>query len=114
MRRKSGFGVKFRGVGGREVQVPIASFWLGGVVGRRDRRVEDGEVGCVCAYCIPLLVLYLMFGLWKELTMCGLSDSVETGLDAPRRKSVGVRKPGRMERVERTNVVESIVKLSRR
>jgi hypothetical protein len=46
--------------------------------------------------------------------MCGLSDSVETGLDAPRRKSVGARKPGRMQRVERTNVVESIVKLSGR
>lgn len=43
--------------------------------------------------------------------MCGLSGSVEMGLDAPRRKSVGVRKPGRMLRVERAKVVDSIVKL---
>jgi hypothetical protein len=40
--------------------------------------------------------------------MCGFSGSVETFL-APRRKSVGVRTPGRMLRVERANVLESIM-----
>lgn len=40
--------------------------------------------------------------------MCGFSDSVETFLD-PRRRSVRERKPGRMQRVERVNVLVIIV-----
>jgi hypothetical protein len=40
--------------------------------------------------------------------MCGLSGSVDTGLEA-RRRSVGALKAGRMQRVERANVLESIV-----
>jgi hypothetical protein len=41
-------------------------------------------------------------------TMCGLSGRVETVLE-PRKKSVGALKPGRMLRVERANVLDSIV-----
>lgn len=40
--------------------------------------------------------------------MCGFSGSVEMDLE-PRRKSVGVRKLGRILRVERANVFASIV-----
>jgi len=45
--RKSGLGVKFWGVGGRSVQVPMASLWLGGVVGRRARIDVPGSIGCL-------------------------------------------------------------------
>jgi hypothetical protein len=45
--RKSGFGVKFWGVGGRAVQVPIASFWLGGTVGSKVRIDDAGSIGCL-------------------------------------------------------------------
>lgn len=51
MDRKEGLGVKFWGVGGREVHVPIASFWLGGTVGRSERRVVEGSMGCLWMYC---------------------------------------------------------------
>jgi hypothetical protein len=51
MERKEEFGVKFWGVGGREVQVPIASFWFGGSVGRRVRRDVAGSMGCLWTYC---------------------------------------------------------------
>jgi hypothetical protein len=51
MERKEEFGVKFWGVGGREVQAPIASFWFGGSVGRRVRRDVAGSMGCLCTYC---------------------------------------------------------------
>jgi hypothetical protein len=43
--------VKFWGVGGREVQAPIASFWFGGSVGRRVRRDVEGSMGCLWTYC---------------------------------------------------------------
>jgi hypothetical protein len=45
MCRKFGFGVKVWGVGGREVQVPMASFWFGGEVGRSVRRDVAGSMG---------------------------------------------------------------------
>lgn len=41
--------------------------------------------------------------------MCGLSGSVDIALEEPRRNSVGVLKLGRMLRVERANVLDSIV-----
>ena len=44
--RKEGLGVKFCGVGGRDVHAPIASFWLGGTVGRSVRRDVEGSIGC--------------------------------------------------------------------
>lgn len=43
-------GVKDRGVTGREVQVPIASWGVGGVVGRRERRVLVWSRGWVWTY----------------------------------------------------------------
>lgn len=107
MRRKEGLGVKFWGVGGREVQVPIASFWFGGSVARSVRRFVDGSIGCLCTYCMLCLA-------WRDgregeaRTMCGWSGSVETGLEA-RRRSVGALKAGRMQRVERKTVFDSIV-----
>jgi hypothetical protein len=45
MWRKEELGVKFWGVGGRDVQVPMASFWFGGVVGRSVRRDVEGSMG---------------------------------------------------------------------
>jgi hypothetical protein len=45
--RKEALGVKFWGVGGREVHAPMASFWFGGVVGRRVRREVAGSMGCL-------------------------------------------------------------------
>jgi hypothetical protein len=50
-------------------------------------------------------------GSWW-LTMCGLDGRVETFL-APRRKSVGDLKPGRMLRDDRANVLDSIVKFDK-
>jgi hypothetical protein len=41
-------------------------------------------------------------------TMCELSGNVETFLEA-RRYKVGALKPGRMQRVERANVLESML-----
>jgi hypothetical protein len=42
------------------------------------------------------------------LTMCGFEGSVDVHLE-PRRNSVGARALGRMQRIERTNVLDSIV-----
>lgn len=50
MGRKDGFGVKFWGVTGRESQVPIASWGVGGFVGRRESRDLWGSRGCLCTY----------------------------------------------------------------
>lgn len=43
--------VKFWGVGGREVQVPMARRWFEGEVGRRERREREGSMGCLWTYC---------------------------------------------------------------
>jgi hypothetical protein len=45
------FGVKFWGVGGKEVHAPIASLVFGGSVGRRERRDVSGSMGCLWTYC---------------------------------------------------------------
>jgi hypothetical protein len=42
------------------------------------------------------------------LTMCGFEGSVDTHLE-PRRNNVGARALRRMQHVERTNVLDSIV-----
>jgi hypothetical protein len=115
MERKELFGVKFWGVGGREVQAPMASFWLGGSVGRRVRRDVEGSMGCLWMYweVVRDFELHILYGLCERLTMCGLSGNVETVLEA-RRCNVGVRKPCRMQRVVRAKVLDSIVNCYRR
>jgi hypothetical protein len=65
MERKEEFGVKFWGVGGREVQAPIASFWFGGSVGRRVRREVEGSMGCLWTYC-EALAACTSRGRWLE------------------------------------------------
>jgi hypothetical protein len=52
------------------------------------------------------IIRWRVFG--NELTMCGFEGSVDTRLK-PRRNSVGARALWRMQRVERANVLDSIV-----
>lgn len=48
--RKELLGVKFWGLGGREVHAPMASFWFGGSVGSRESKDVSGSMGCLWTY----------------------------------------------------------------